>query len=177
MDGMIFVFRSDSLVGQSEREVVYELQRGGPSDLLMVVNRFHGRPVDERIKRFVWDRLVPHLQGCLPYAGQDLAAHGIYFVDALTALKGRLTGDAAQVAASGLPALEQAINSQVGRRVQVRQAHFLTRAAHVAAALEEALSRLLTTVEDHTERWYAVHGMRALLVNVRTDLQKALPHV
>ena len=120
---------------------------------------------------------MTRLQGGPPYAGQDLAAHGIYFVDAQTALEGRLTGNASQVAASGLPALEQAINSLVWRQVQARQRRGLAGAEHVAAELEAALARRLTAMEDRAERWHEVHGMRALLVHVRTDLQNALQRV
>jgi hypothetical protein len=109
-DAAIMLFRSDSLLGEYERAFVQDMMARGLRSFFTVVNRWSGRPVDERLRSFVWDRRVTQLEGGQPYSGQDFASKKIYFIDARTALNAKLAGDTAGLAASGMEAFEKALH-------------------------------------------------------------------
>ncbi|MBC2906910.1 dynamin family protein [Streptomyces cupreus] len=127
-DAVIAVYRSEALMGAAELAQIEALADSG-LHVFTVINDIDGR-AGEELSEFVWNRYVHGRLGGPPYTGQDLAAHDIFIVDVERARRGRLSGDQAEIAASGLAALE------------ARLADFLVnerQALHLDAYVREAL--------------------------------------
>jgi tRNA U34 5-carboxymethylaminomethyl modifying GTPase MnmE/TrmE len=108
-DAALMVFRSDAFAAEEEIEFTSRVSDSG-TPVFTVVNMMPGNQVGERFKEFAWKRLVTDLRGGPKYAGQDVqefASQDIYFVNALKAQEGKLTGNAQLVEESGLALLEQ----------------------------------------------------------------------
>jgi hypothetical protein len=108
-DAAIAVYRIDALMGQSEMQDISSIQAEGIR-VFTVINMMSGRPVDDRARSYVWNKYIrDHLGTGETYAGQDLTSEGIFFVDALSALKARTSGNDAGIGQSGLSALERSL--------------------------------------------------------------------
>lgn len=137
-DAAIVVYRGDSMAGQGEREFVARDLLETNTRVFSVVNRFHGAEVTNRLKGFVWQRLVTHLQDGPKYEGQDPASQDIYFVDAKKAEQGRFDGDDAMVEESGLALLESRLGEfLVNERHHDHINKFTTLATREGAAMEK----------------------------------------
>lgn len=106
-DAAIVVYRSDVLAGEEERRFVREVILGSGTRVFTVLNVWGDAQINERFKTFVWNRLVKDERNGPAYAGQDFAAQDIFFVQALAAESGKLSGNPQKMAASGLGLLEE----------------------------------------------------------------------
>ena len=109
-DAALMVFTTNALGGENELKDDAKVRNDG-TRVFVVVNVFNNRPVDDRLRGYVWNKYVhEHLNGP-EWAGQDLAEQNIFFVNAKLAADSRyaLTGAAADQAYldSGLAALEE----------------------------------------------------------------------
>jgi len=101
-DAAIIVFRHDALAGLDELSFLAELE-GPNSQVFKVVNLFHGRTVDARLKAEALRRLA---KDSPDPERENPEAHDIYFVDVKRALDSTLANDASSVQASGIVAFE-----------------------------------------------------------------------
>ena len=148
-DAAIMPFRSDSLLSVGELEFVQDMMARGLRSFFTVVNRWDGRPVDERLKNYVWDRRVTKLEGGAPYTGQDFASKKIYFIDARTALNAKLAGDAAGLAASGMEAFEKALHRYFEtERRRVHVLRWVDQADGEARSLEGFIQKTVPALQN-----------------------------
>lgn len=107
-DAAIVILRSDRLLGVDEHHFVRNHFLATGIKVFMVVNLLDA--VSPELLAITWDRLVTWLRGGPAYSGQSVedfaGQHDIFFIDVEQAERGRFTGDAALVAASGLDMLE-----------------------------------------------------------------------
>lgn len=156
-DAAIVVYRGDSMAGQGEREFVSRDLLETNTRVFSVVNRFHGAEVTNRLKGFVWQRLVTHLQDGPRYEGQDPASRDIYFVDAKKAEQARFEGDDELAEESGLALLESRLGEfLVNERHHDHINKFTTAATREGAAMEKHIVQ-----------------KRAVLQRESVDLEKA----
>jgi Dynamin family len=106
-DAAIVVYRSDSFGGMGELKDVQEMEDHGLTRYFSIVNLYNKRVVDEQLKGFVWSKLVTKLKGGPLYAQQSFASQDIFFVDAYTALEGKLENNAQKINGSGLAFFER----------------------------------------------------------------------
>ncbi|MDZ4180669.1 MAG: dynamin family protein [Coriobacteriia bacterium] len=108
VDAILFVMSCQALASQSELSVVdNQIRAAGHNSIFFVANRF------DEIRERERERLVQYAHKKLSDR-TDLGAGGVFFLSALDALDGRLEGDTARVARSGIEGLE------------ARLSHFLT---------------------------------------------------
>jgi hypothetical protein len=122
-DTVIFVMQDTEVAGIGELAFLHEhIQAAGVDDVMVVVNLFGANTPAEwqRIQDEAWERLVVAAGRAQKEDNRDFAAHQIFFIDCRAALRGKVTGDCAQVAVSGLAALEQALDA---RTLQPRLLH------------------------------------------------------
>lgn len=157
-DAAIMLFRSDALLGEKEREFVQDMRDRGLTSFFTVINRWYSpshngaRPVDERLKAFVWDKRVTQLEDGPPYDGQDLAEKKIFFVDALTALQGKLEDDPERLRASGMEDFERALHDYLEterRRVQVLR--WVDKASGAGQAIQKYIEQQIPALEREQE--------------------------
>jgi hypothetical protein len=158
-DAAIVVYRSDVFGGMSELQDVTDMEGNGLTRYFSIVNLRDKRPVDGMLKGFVWDKLVTRLKGGPAYAQQDFTSQDIYFVDALTALEGKLQGDAQKVKNSGLAFFEENLRDflEKDRRV-VHIQRFVQGADSHAQAIKTLIEKripLLQKEQADFERRYA----------------------
>src|SRR5689334_16255471 len=91
-DAAIVVYRSDTLMGQSELGDASAVINDG-TRTFTIVNLWGARRVDDRLRRYVWNRYVRDQRGGPAWANQDLSSYDIYFVNAERARHGRYAGD------------------------------------------------------------------------------------
>lgn len=149
-DAAIVVFSSNAPLG--EREVDDALAAANEKvQLFVVVNMFDGKVADEKFKAYVWNKYIHERQAGDRYAGQDLAQHGLYLIDARAAEQGRARGDEAQVEASGILALERRLaeyllTERLGQHVR----RFAGQGLLLSHDVERRINRLRSGLE--TER-------------------------
>ncbi len=103
VDAILFVLTCSALAGATEMRVIdHDLRDAGHEYLFFVCNRFDETPPRQRdhLKDFGVKKLVDHTA---------LGKEGVCFVSGQQALDGRLRGDQALVAESGVPMLEEAL--------------------------------------------------------------------
>jgi hypothetical protein len=142
-DAAIMVYGSRALIGQGEREFAEREVQGSGTRVFSVINVDTASQNDPRIQQFTWERLVEG-EGGPPFQKQSLdefAARGIFFVNALTAMNGKLESDDAKVSESGLAFLEEHLGQFLLRErhhqhlqkfVRLAQAHTATMVAQIA---------------------------------------------
>jgi len=131
VDAILFVLACSALGGATEMRVIdHDLRAAGHEYLFFVCNRFDEvRPRERvRLKAFGKKKLADHTA---------LGDAGVCFVSGQQALDGRLRGDEALVAESGLPALEEAL------------LHFLSRDRGKVKLLQPTLKLLHAIDEVH----------------------------
>lgn len=154
VDAAIVMFRSDALGGQDEREFVMSLLESRLTDLFFVVNRRSGRKVDEDLKSEAWYRIAELCLGKGRYAGQNLADHNIFFVDAKAALDARISGNQEQLAASGMDTFERQLSAYLEKNK--RPAHvkrFVQGADAHAQSIDDAIAKMIPTFKVKAEEF------------------------
>lgn len=138
-DAAIMVYRSDALMGESELAEAVALKNAG-TKVFTVVNLMRGRAIDDRLRRYVWNRYVRDRLGGPDYNGQDLATEDIFFVDAELARTARYSGDGAGVVRSGLIAFEQRVaDFLLGQRQYLHLNKFITMASQHSTTIEQQI--------------------------------------
>ncbi len=111
-DIAIMVYRNDTLANLlCPKELT-----NGKIKVLTVINLFNGRKIDDRLKAFVWKKLVSK-DGEEKYFKQNIEAFAekdIYFIDVYKAVNGVYSSNRSLIAESGLLILEKKINSLIG---------------------------------------------------------------
>jgi hypothetical protein len=140
-DAAIIVYRSDTIMGQSELVEAASVIAAG-TRVFTIVNRWNGRQVDDRLRKFVWNKYVrDYLEGP-DWNNQDLSQRDIYFVDAEQARNGRYDDDTANVEASGLADFERALAKfLIEDRQHAHLEKFATVAGKVSAEIEVRISQ------------------------------------
>ena len=142
-DAALMVFTTNALGGESELSDDAKVRKDG-TKVFVVVNVFNGRPVDDRLRGYVWNKYVhEHLHGP-EWAGQDLTDYNIFFVNAKLAADARygLTGQAVDVAyrESGLAALEERLGHfLIHERFSSHLTTFSTKAINLSDEILELL--------------------------------------
>lgn len=156
-DAAIVVYRHDQFAGQDERVFVKEdMERRGVKRYFTVVNLMNGRIVDDRLKLFVWDRLITDMRRGEAYAGQDLASQDIYFVDLKKAAEGSWRRDRALVQASGLEILEQRLGEFLERDcLETHISRWIDGADILAIELEGEAHRRLASLRIEQDQFRA----------------------
>lgn len=161
-DAIIFIYSSSSIVSQTEREFAQAIGRS--AKVFSVVNRYNRREVDERLRAISWNRIVPQFFGGPSYTkGSEFSAHDIYFVDALSALNGRLAGDDAAIARSGVLEFEARLKAFLQReRFAAHLTKYTTKIDASAKAMSQDIHGLIAAVKldenlfkDRHERYEA----------------------
>ncbi|MFB6894178.1 dynamin family protein, partial [Kitasatospora sp. NPDC056327] len=188
-DAAVLVYRSDVLMGHGELMNAADLVREG-TRIFTVVNLFNGRVVDEKMRGYVWNKYVREYQGGPAWAGQDLTARDIYFVDAEKARRGVYGGDARLVEESGLAELEARLADFLLRdRHHVHLKKYTTQAASAATAIQQHVDQRLKAArtdqvrlrESYAEMLPALSAIRnrpaklpVLFTRYRTEAEAAL---
>jgi hypothetical protein len=110
-DAAILLFRTDGLAGKEEIQFANRMVDLGLTNYFTVINRWNGKVIDERFKKFALDKIVRELKRGPEFAPDRFADQRIYFVDALAALNGRLSNDEEKVRASGIIEFESALSN------------------------------------------------------------------
>ncbi|MEU5531736.1 dynamin family protein [Streptomyces sp. NPDC020362] len=168
-DAAVLVYRSDVLMGQNELMNASDLVREG-TRIFTVVNLFHSRAADDRLKGFVWNRYVRDQLGGPAWAGQELASRDIYFVDAERARQGVYGNDPELVEASGLAELERRLGDFLLRdRHHVHLKRYTTQATHLAQSVDQHIDqRVRAARTDQTRLREAYAGMLPTLSAIRS---------
>jgi GTPase SAR1 family protein len=151
VDAIVFVLSSMALFSDSEQKVIDNMLRpSGHEDIFFVCNFFDmlRRPksredIMQRGKKFLEPRT-------------NLGARGVFYINALGALEGRMNGNADQVHESGMLELEQELNHflahERGRIKILRPAKELMQSIYEAQRViperESLLRTDLKTIED-----------------------------
>jgi len=108
-DAVVLVLSHPATFSMSEQEYLQNLQTGGLTSYLTVINARDPEPPEklamppsEDTKTVIWDRIVTNAKGGKVYSGQPLDNENIYFMNALRAFQGRMAGDEAAVRNSGI---------------------------------------------------------------------------
>jgi hypothetical protein len=151
-DLAVVVYRSDVLMGQQERMDAAEMIAHG-SRVFTVVNLQHGRQVDDRLKGFVWDRMFGDDGDGERWAGQDLTARRVFFVDAEAARQARYDGDDEAAERSGLSLLEKELARYLvlDRQLVHLEKHVTMAARHIAAIEQQVHKRRKAIVADQDQ--------------------------
>jgi hypothetical protein len=110
-DAAVMLFNTRALLAMNETLVAEQLT-DTDTPLFYVVNVIDDEdlPTRPELERYVWNRLVHKaLRGPEYTDGVRLADRNVYLVDARKALNGRVRGDAAMVAGSGIVEFEQVL--------------------------------------------------------------------
>ncbi len=165
-DAAIVVYRHDVFAGQSERAFVDEHLHSTGTRVFTVVNLFNSREPDERLNGLVWNRLVKETGRGPAYApGADLGKHGIYYVNAAAAEKGKLGGDAGALARSRLPAFEARLaDFLLHERHRVHFERWVRASDQVAAYIEQQITQREA-------------GLKADQLRIQTAAEKVKPRL
>ena len=144
-DTAIFVYGTRALMGEGELADDALLREDG-TRVFVVVNLFDGRPANERLRAYVWNKYVRDYRQGPGWAGQDLADYDIYFVNAKLAADARYgPGGAAAERAyrdSGLAAFEQRLGRfLIDERFQIRLGTFTRRALNLGDRIGQHISQ------------------------------------
>lgn len=168
-DAAIVLYRSDVLMGQREMMDAVGLIGDG-TRVFTVVNLIGGRQVDDRLRKFVWNRYVRDQLNGPDYTGQDLAAQDIYFIDAELARSARYSGDVAGVQRSGLIAFEQRLaHFLLGSRQYIHLNKFITMASQHSMVIEQQIDQRQTALRaDQAKLREAQEAILPKLASIRS---------
>ncbi|MFF9063982.1 dynamin family protein [Streptomyces sp. NPDC014891] len=118
-----------------------------------VVNLYHGRPADDRVKGYVWNMHVRDQLGGPAWSGQDPASYGIHFVDAERARAAVEAGNRAEVEASGLAELERRLaDFLLEQRRPARLGKYAAQAARLAEPVEQHVRQRIRAARAEQSR-------------------------
>jgi hypothetical protein len=178
------VYRSDVFAGIDEREFASEEVLGSGTRVFTVVNMMYSRPVDERFKSFVWNRLIKDERAGVAYAGQDFSSQDIYFIDALKAQEGKFTSNAELVESSGLGLFEQRLGeflvkdrhrTHLEKFIKTADLYSTTMDQQIAqrrAALDQDEKKLQQAYEAIQPQLEAIRGRRERLPKIFEHYRK-----
>ncbi|MGW1963746.1 dynamin family protein [Streptomyces sp. NPDC001935] len=157
-DVAIVVYSTSAAMGKGERMNAAKAVDGGAS-VFSVVNLWNGRRVDERLRAFIWNRYVHEERGGPKYTpGRDLAAQGVFFVDAQAARKARYGGDETDAVQSGLTAFEQHLGTYLRReRLHIHLGKFATQAGGLADGIEQHIAQRRAAVAADQQQLLAAY--------------------
>jgi hypothetical protein len=142
-DSAIIVYGTRALMAESQL-ADDALIRHDNVHVFVVVNLFDGRQVDDRLRAYVWNKYVRDYLSGPAWAGQDLANHDIYFVNAKMAVEARWGSDEAAERSyhdSGLADFE----ARLGRfLVNERLPHHLGTYTRRAIALSDRIAQQIS---------------------------------
>ena len=168
-DAAIVVYRSDVLMGRNELMDAGKLLKEG-TRLFTVVNMFNGRQPDDRVRSYVWNKYVREYLDGPEWAGQDLMAWDVYFVDAERARNVRYAGQADGPDESGLPILEERLGTfLIEDRHQAHLKKHTTRATEQADIIDQHVTRRLAGVQTDRDELLAAYTR---LLPTLTDLRE-----
>ena len=154
VDTIVFVLSCEALGSQSELNAIDNtIKSMGHEDIFFACNRFNTIRAKERdsIKQHGLAKLTPRTKG---------GAERVFFINALGALEGRLEGDLAEVEKSGVPKLEQELESflatEKGRVKILRPVMELKNIIHeTRRIIPERESMLRTDISTLEQRYVA----------------------
>lgn len=157
-DVAIVVYSTNAAMGQIERMNAAKAVDGGASDFC-VVNLWNGRPVDERLRAFIWNRYVHEERGGPKYTPErDLAAQGVFFIDAKAAREARYGGNETDAVRSGLTDFEQYLGAYLRQeRLQIHLSKFATQAGGLADGIEQHIGQRRAAVAADQEQLLAAY--------------------
>jgi len=153
-DAAIVVYSSNQPAGEAERAFVDNQLMGTVSKVYTVINMFF--EADDEFLRSVWYRLVAD-KIKKPYNPTAFQEHGIYFVDALKAFKGKQAGDLIAQRESGLLDFEESVSNFLTR--ERGKTHLLSSvfpAANSAKELANEIARQQTLLTADAEQFRQV---------------------
>lgn len=160
-DAAIVVYRSDSPVSESEREFVQNMQReDGLARFFTVINLFHRRSVDDRLRRLIWDRLVTEMQqDGEKYNGQDFTKRDIHFIDCKQALDSVRSGNDKIKRESGFSLFEERLGSFIASdRYKVHLSRWIEMANTDAIELDGVARRQLDSLQMEQQEFQKVYN-------------------
>ncbi|MGW1165659.1 dynamin family protein [Streptomyces sp. NPDC002550] len=157
-DVAIVVYSTSAAMGKGERMNAAKAVDGG-ARVFSVVNLWDGRPVDERLRAFIWNRYVHEELGGPKYTPErDLTAQGLFFVDARAARKARYGGDETDAVRSGLTDFEQYLGAYLQReRLQIHLSKFATQAGGFADGIEQHIGQRRAAVAADQQQLLAAY--------------------
>jgi hypothetical protein len=156
-DAALMVYKSDALFGETELKDDNAV-RGDGTHVFVVVNLFNNKQVDEKLRGYVWNKYVLNRLDESAWAGQDLADHDIYFVNAKMAIDARYGpgGPAAEQAyrESGLAALEERLGEfLLDERFIIDISNFSKKALSPSGNILQSLSQQEASVTADRDRF------------------------
>lgn len=157
-DVAIVVYSTSAAMGKGERMNAAKAVDGGAS-VFSVVNLWNGRPVDERLRAFIWNRYVHEERGGPKYTPErDLTAQRVFFVDAKAAREARYGGDETDAVRSGLTDFEQHLGAYLRReRLQIHLGKFATQAGGLADGIEQHIGQRQAAVAADQQQLLAAY--------------------
>lgn len=148
-DAAILLLSSQAQASLEEGYLFSELSTRGPR-VFTVVNLYSALDDHiEQLKRYVWKKVVGDWQLGPAYTGQDLAAQGIYFVNAAQAQQGSLLRDEPLWHTSGMGLLEQSLGTfLMHERLPMTLSGCASAAMRAAAAVRQGLPQPKVEVEN-----------------------------
>jgi hypothetical protein len=168
-DAAVMLFNTRALLAMNETLVAEQLT-DTDTPLFYVVNVIDDEdlPTRPELERYVWNRLVHKaLRGPEYTDGVRLADRNVYLVDARKALNGRVRGDAAMVAGSGIVEFEQVLLGFLAN--DIAAAHMRK---HVTSA-QTATGALRHRLEERAEREPGARPGRRPLPGVGAEDRRA----
>lgn len=157
-DVVIVVYRTDALYGDKESAELSTLVDHSVSQIFTVTNldrRDNGQHRDlPRIKRFAWSKLVQAADPSKgPYEeGVNMAAYGMYFVDALSAFDGKMKGDPARLRQSGLEEFEEHLGRfLIDERYHAKLMSVVTRVEAQGTSILQAIAQRTSALRQPAE--------------------------
>lgn len=176
-DAVIRPYRSDAFVGENELEEDTEVRELG-ARVFTVVNLFYDREPDERLRAWVWNKYVHEHRGGPKWAGQDLADHDIYFVNAKKAFIARHNGDVDGAERAGLLAIERRLGDFLAtERFPAHLQRHATSAIHQAGAIDEHIGQRQAAAEADQRRLhdaYLAEQPKIAQIQARVDKLPAI---
>jgi GTPase SAR1 family protein len=173
VDAILFVLSCEVLGSQSELNFIdNNLIRMGHEDIFFICNRINQIRSKER------ESIITHAYSKLEHR-TNRRKEGIFFIDALGALEGRLDGDEQRVNQSGVPHLEAAIakflTTQKGRIKILQPAKEFKGTIHQARQIIPERQKLLQTDLKTLEEKYA--AAQEPLRNLEAERQQIVARV
>jgi GTPase Era involved in 16S rRNA processing len=173
VDAIILVLSCEQLFSKSEQEVVdNKLRPMGHEDIFFVCNRINliNRKEIDRVKQSAITKLSSRTR---------LGAEGIFFIDALGALEGKLDDNNEALQKSGVPQLEvvlqKFLTNERGRVKILRPAQELKNAINeVRKTIPEQVSMLKIDVAELEKRYAAAQEPLKILEEKRRNIVKKL---
>jgi hypothetical protein len=153
-DTALIVYNTQAPFSQEELDLDASVRAAG-TRVFVVINRFHGRPVDDRLCKFVWNRYLRDYRqlNVGEWTGQDLGDYDIYFVDAKAASDGRYTGDENAYQSSGLAVLEERLGRfLIDDRLRTHLEKYTTAAVNLSDGISQQVTQRQAAIGADRER-------------------------